>query len=57
MRRNLFGYNAQDVKNAISEKDKLIDLQRRDIEHLKQDNLRLRGELKNLISNFIEDKD
>jgi len=41
IRNSVWGYNKQDVRDLIYEKDLLIDSQQKDIEYLRAENLKL----------------
>ena len=47
-KKSLFGYSKKDVQSKIEDYESLIDLQRRDIEFLKRDNLLLKSTLSKL---------
>lgn len=47
-KKSFFGYNKKDVDDKLDSSERLIELQRRDIEYLKKDNEILRNLLDGL---------
>lgn len=52
LKKRLFGYSVKDVDGLVSDYESMIDLQRRDIEFLKNDN----ELLKSTISRITKEK-
>ena len=50
IRNSIWGYNKQDVRDLIYEKDLLIDSQQKDIEYLRAENLKLEQKNKKIKS-------
>lgn len=45
MKKSLFGYSVKDVEDKVESLNRLIELQKKDIEFLKRDNDKLRSVL------------
>lgn len=50
MKKSLFGYSVRDVEDKLSALERLIELQKKDIEFLKKDNDKLRNVLDDISS-------
>ena len=57
MKKSFFGYSISEVEDKVSSLERLIELQRKDIEFLKRDNDKLRDVLDELSSTgrFLQD--